>query len=158
MLPAMEATHQSQTSQWAEGPPICAPRQGACWGASDSCLEEIFPKPQKPQKDGGGAHSAPELLPHGPLTCFGFSTGRGLVGGAGLSCWEWEGVVRTPRPPWVPFMSSLGCETARLARQVQPQSLLPRGLRCAPSLLTWPGACGGYTGRGDGGLAMAAGG
>ena len=102
MLPAMEATHQSQTSHWVEGPPTRVPRRGACWGTSDSGLGETFPKPWKPRKKGGVTHSAPELLPHGPLTCFGFSTGRGLAGGVGLSCWEWGGLVRTPRSPSPP--------------------------------------------------------
>ena len=38
------------------------------------------------------------------------------------------------------------------------QGRVPRGPCCAPSLLTWPRACGGYTGSGDGGLALVAGG
>lgn len=65
---------------------------------------------------------------------------------------------QNPQASWVLFMPSLGCQTVRLAHQVQPQTLLPQGPCCAPSLLTWPGACGGYTGSGDGGLALAAGG
>ena len=172
-LPAKEGTRQGQTSGQAGGPPERAQRQGACWGSRGSHLGETLPKPLKPQTKGSTtmeptARSPLRPSPGGPLTCLAFSTGRGLVGGAGLSWWEGRSGqdpsspgFSSCRPPGGAVATTLG----PLAHQIQPQTLrLPGSALChrdGPSAsppLTWPGACRVYTGTGDGGLDIAAGG
>lgn len=99
MLPATEATHQSRTSRWAEGPPTRTPRQGACWGASASRLGEIFPKPQKPQKD-EWSPQRPLAPPPWPSHLLWLQHRRGL-GGRNRS--ELLGVGRSGQIPQAPL-------------------------------------------------------
>lgn len=108
----------------------------------------------------------------GPLTCLGFSSGRGLVGGAGLSWREEQSGAQAPRlmsslgpgdqpsesgaaAPWGPSLPNpaLGPSTSW-----DPIFATYTAWLGAPPPLTWAGACWVYMGTGKGGLDMVAGG
>lgn len=114
------------------------------------------------------APHTPVPLPRGSSHLLGLQPREGLGGGSRSELLGGE-ERSGPQFPWVQFMSApegaVATTRGSLAHQSQPQTLrLPGSALChldGPSAsppLTWPGTCWVYTGTGDGGLDIAAGG
>lgn len=119
------------------------PKAGGLLGRQRLTFGRDFSQTTEALKEGRWSPRRPWAPPHGPLTCFGFSTGRGLAGGAGLSCWEWGGLVRTPRPPGCSSCPRWAARLGTWPTKCSHRPSSPWGPPCAPPGSPGPGPAGG---------------
>lgn len=119
------------------------PKAGGLLGRQRLTFGRDFSQTAEALKEGRWSPRCPWAPPHGPLTCFGFSTGRGLAGGAGLSCWEWGGLVRTPRPPGCSSCPRWAARLGAWPTKCSHRPSSPWGPQCAPPGSPGPGPAGG---------------